>query len=762
MNKFIKIFISILLFFVLITPFVINLFTKNEFIIDSTSYIFNSFDFIEKFIQNKSWFMAGNNSIALFSYIVFFIIFAILDIFISQIHAYFIFIIISYLISFYCSIKLFSEIAYKNDNIYLYVIINLLSFLFLSSLSNFNLFTSTIFFNLSNISLPILLYCNYMYYKYNKKIYLVGILVFSLFSIVNLTNLVLNIIFVNIVTITLNFNNKINILLKNIFISNLFLLPSVILSIIPIIIGLQYVGNDITSSFQNFREDFYSINTNYINIFKQTTFWGLFGSFNGKLYYEFSKFYQSSISSFLGLTIYIYMFYLLINNKFNNIHRTQNNILLILFLIIFQFMLGLKNPIYEYLYNNFTYFQIFRNITKLSHLLLYLTLIIIVFNLKNITKRKFKQRFYLISISIISIAIMYNIPYFTYSKYFFEERSIENIPSKYKDVSIYLNQNLGLSDKVLILPGTYINERYNFDGKEFVPQGYMFDYLLNNINSYRVAQDLVGSSQFISDSKKVYYKDNNDFKIDKNNLRYLINKYNFNYVVITEDLVSEYQDIVSIKDFLSVNNFNLLKSFENITVYENDEFFKSKISTEYKSNLKYRYNNPKYINIKISNIVGLERLYYLDWFNKNWSLYLNPIDSNSKDCNVIQEYNNEGKNIKECEHTQKFFEGEELSYLWKQPVFEDSHKLVYDYANQWTIDPEYIKANFDKSMYKENPDGSIDLELTLYFKPQSYFYLGIIISGTTLILCLSYLGYTFYRQRKQGSLSKIDSDSVGE
>ncbi len=50
-------------------------------------------------------------------------------------------------------------------------------------------------------------------------------------------------------------------------------------------------------------------------------------------------------------------------------------------------------------------------------------------------------------------------------------------------------------------------------------------------------------------------------------------------------------------------------------------------------------------------------------------------------------------------------------------------------------------------MYKENPDGSIDIELTLYFKPQSYFYLGIIISGTTLILCLGYLGYVFYRKR---------------
>ena len=35
---------------------------------------------------------------------------------------------------------------------------------------------------------------------------------------------------------------------------------------------------------------------------------------------------------------------------------------------------------------------------------------------------------------------------------------------------------------------------------------------------------------------------------------------------------------------------------------------------------------------------------------------------------------------------------------------------------------------------------------TLKIKPQSYFYLGIIISGTTLILCF---GYAFYRKRRE-------------
>jgi ABC-type uncharacterized transport system fused permease/ATPase subunit len=87
--------------------------------------------------------------------------------------------------------------------------------------------------------------------------------------------------------------------------------------------------------------------------------------------------------------------------------------------------------------------------------------------------------------------------------------------------------------------------------------------------------------------------------------------------------------------------------------------------------------------------------------------------------------------------------------------------MVNDYANQWTIDPNYIKQNFDKSYYKENPDGSIDVELTLYFKPQSYFYLGLIISGTTLLGCFTYLGYDLVKRRKRRkevAVKKIDED----
>ena len=101
-----------------------------------------------------------------------------------------------------------------------------------------------------------------------------------------------------------------------------------------------------------------------------------------------------------------------------------------------------------------------------------------------------------------------------------------------------------------------------------------------------------------------------------------------------------------------------------------------------------------------------------------------------------------------------------ISYLWLKPIFDSAHQLVNGYANGWTIDPNYIKQNFDPSYYKENPDGSIDIELTLYYKPQSYFYLGLIVSGTTLLVCLGYLGWDFARRRKEKKRGKIATPEI--
>lgn len=80
-------------------------------------------------------------------------------------------------------------------------------------------------------------------------------------------------------------------------------------------------------------------------------------------------------------------------------------------------------------------------------------------------------------------------------------------------------------------------------------------------------------------------------------------------------------------------------------------------------------------------------------------------------------------------------------------LFDEDHYQNDANLNSFKIDPELIKKYYPGA-YSENPDGSIDVELTLYFKPQSYFYLGLIISGAALLGCLIYLGYDFTRRCK--------------
>ena len=131
--------------------------------------------------------------------------------------------------------------------------------------------------------------------------------------------------------------------------------------------------------------------------------------------------------------------------------------------------------------------------------------------------------------------------------------------------------------------------------------------------------------------------------------------------------------------------------------------------------------------------------------------------------------------------TYTFFEWEELSYLWKKPVFDTTHKVVNDYANGWTIDlnspviasqaKQSIDTGGDSSttlgmtqdweIYLQkwlrewwiikNEDDTYTLYLTLYFRPQSRFYLGLGVSGLTLLWLLSWLLRDWKRKRNISS-----------
>ncbi|MHC1687005.1 MAG: hypothetical protein AB9879_04780 [Methanothrix sp.] len=87
--------------------------------------------------------------------------------------------------------------------------------------------------------------------------------------------------------------------------------------------------------------------------------------------------------------------------------------------------------------------------------------------------------------------------------------------------------------------------------------------------------------------------------------------------------------------------------------------------------------------------------------------------------------------INDLDASSSGFDVKDIKYILSKPLQEDYHLRVNGYANGWYIDPKSITGNET-------------ISLTLNFLPQSIFYLGIIISLITFILCLFYLSYRLY------------------
>lgn len=137
---------------------------------------------------------------------------------------------------------------------------------------------------------------------------------------------------------------------------------------------------------------------------------------------------------------------------------------------------------------------------------------------------------------------------------------------------------------------------------------------------------------------------------------------------------------------------------------------------------KSRYD----INVNIS---GTWEIVFNDTYNKYWEIYdknNNKIDFNH---NKTDSYTNSWLITKQAVYTQ----------------------IKQNYSNQLKSDwyPK-ILSNWKKDFkyFLLNDDWSIELELKLYFKPQKYFQIWLLISFITILLCIFYLWYLRRNSKK--------------
>jgi len=304
----------------------------------------------------------------------------------------------------------------------------------------------------------------------------------------------------------------------------------------------------------------------------------------------------------------------------------------------------------------------------------------------------------------------------------------------FQSAKILVDDNL--KNRILNLP--LVDHSFFFTDKPY----YSGDNPIKNI----FHKEVLYGSTFLQDTDTELIKRGlADASLAGNAFYEYLKEYNVGYVLNNKNSFAGGEYDPYVYDYKILSKYPALVKIQDTPSYELYRFddYYPLISA---SGATFQEVNSSKLRIYLSHISGVTTLNHLDSFDSGWNLYL---DNNATDswCDPVKYYKN--TETTECRSEQKFLGDDELSFLWRNPVFDDTHKQVYGYANGWTINPGYIKQHFSKNFYTENPDGTINIELTLYFKPQSYFYLGLLVSCTTLLGCFGYLGWVAVKRKRK-------------
>lgn len=357
--------------------------------------------------------------------------------------------------------------------------------------------------------------------------------------------------------------------------------------------------------------------------------------------------------------------------------------------------------LYSWLYDNVPIFNLYREASKFYLITALGYLGIITIGLNTIRKES-KILFTLLTLSIIAISLLNLKPLLNQDiKTMFVNRTM---PYDYQILTEYINSQNDYF-RTLWIPrdsrwSPYSNYNPKASGLTATPE--IMEYLHSD-------------KSLILDSNKLNIFDN------------ILDQYSIKYVIIPikddqndDDFFQYYKP----RDYYidQINKFTCLKPLDigtnDLLIYENENYRPHIYITDTKPNLsvkteyediEYQLVSPTEYKVKISNINDSLYLNFSENYNPYWRLR-------------IGEFN-------------------WVKSIISQNYFIDNtyhKKNEYD-LNTYFIDIEQVCTNYTCTI---NENGSYDIEATLYFEPQTRFYLGVFVSLSTLVLIFV---YTIYR-----------------
>jgi len=552
------------------------------------------------------------------------------------------------------------------------------------------------------------------------------------------------------------------------------------------ILPLFFQVGDITSEVQE--SDILSSIKNgsansFADMFRFLGFWVLKASHGGSPYFPYGYIYYTPLFTVVGFSIFLISLICLLKNK-------NNKFTLFFALVGFASLFLMKGIIPPFsniniwLYNNFPGFWAFRQpydkfgiffIFSVSILLgiSVQTILMKIYDTKWLNK-KVSQTLVIFIIFILFFSInIYAFPFWTgdifpeYGENSILKSARINIPNYYEE----LNQDINIQEtefRILGIPGNGkhtwvpynwdylgVDPLYHYSNKSYLLaniykndiQNVLFEIeknpnfiqiiipLANYLNiKYVVLRNDVDYTFYkkITDPKKIkkQIETSEDFIFVKSYGKLDLYEIESNFfkpkIYPSNNVLFIEGDLTKIPKMFYSNNFiegNNVFFFSNQTDKSQWEFLEtySKAENNYTPIITIQKTNPTKYHIKLENATQPFFLIFSESYHPQWNVYHEKKSFMFNE--IIAEYNNTG--VKEARH-EKIFTPGDIWYLLAKPISDDKHFIANGYANAWYIDPKELGI-------------SENFTIVLYFKQQSYFYIGLIISGITFIGCLGYL-----------------------
>ncbi|MHB1703228.1 MAG: hypothetical protein ACYCS0_03280 [bacterium] len=177
--------------------------------------------------------------------------------------------------------------------------------------------------------------------------------------------------------------------------------------------------------------------------------------------------------------------------------------------------------------------------------------------------------------------------------------------------------------------------------------------------------------------------------------------------------------------------------------------------------IEFKEINPSKYTVIVhnakSNFPLIFNLMYLKGWNVYPQIYPKNAENNYQNANSVSKSGNKNitffgrkfisQNINGTIQNNNIPNGHILQTLFEKPLPSKYHFIANGYANSWWININDIKK-LGPQYYKVNKNGTIDFKLIIDYWPQRLFYIGIIISATTVVVFGLYLIYDGVKRRK--------------